>query len=70
MSRLSNDEFDGKGNLVNGFDYDLQVWVKGGLVLNCGHPAYSGSCNCNARRFVGMDLDELKVCIEEGVITA
>lgn len=42
------------------FNYDLQVWVEGGIVLNCAHPAgqqthacFGGFC-CNSRRFAGL----------------
>lgn len=38
MSRESGNEYrDGK--LVNGFDYERQVWIVNGTVQMCGHPA-------------------------------
>lgn len=49
-----NDERDAQGSLVNGFDYDLQVWVRDGIVLNCGHCA--GYCGCNARIYSGQTI--------------
>lgn len=74
MSRVSNDEFNEKGELANGFDYDLQVWVEDGLVQDCGHPRSAafnkGKWCCNAHRFASMDLDELKAAIAEGDIAA
>lgn len=36
MSRTSRDQFDKTGQLINGFDYDLQVWVKDGICINVG----------------------------------
>ena len=45
------------------YDYDLQVWVKDGIVQRCGHtdsqPGIGGYC-CNAKRFAGRKLDEVK----------
>ena len=29
MSRVSRDDYDREGDLRNGYDYELQVWVKG-----------------------------------------
>jgi len=52
MSRTGRDQFDKAGQLVNGFDYDLQCWVKGGRVLDCGHPLGS-DCDCSGRRHAG-----------------
>lgn len=34
--RVSGDQYKG-GQLENGFDYDLQVWVKDGVIQDCGH---------------------------------
>jgi len=57
--RQSNDEYrDGK--LWNGYDYELQVWVMGGVVARCGHPAQmrqTGPC-CNADRYQGVRLED------------
>ncbi len=52
-----------KGQLVNGFDYDLQVWVKQGVVLNCGHPgamSKDGYYCCNARKYGGEEVTSIK----------
>lgn len=38
------------------FDYTLQVWLKNGIVVNCGHPLHMGLDCCNGRRYQGMDL--------------
>ena len=48
MSRQSNDEYDGNGFLVNGFDYVYQAWVRNGRYVRCGHPE-SMTCNCYGR---------------------
>ncbi|MBA7687288.1 hypothetical protein ES703_95749 [subsurface metagenome] len=55
MSRTSRDQFDSNGQLVNGFDYDLQCWVRGGRVVDCGHPAGS-DCDCTGRRHRGRKI--------------
>ena len=52
MSRLSQDEFDGQGVLLNGFDYNNQAWVKDGKYLRCGHPE-SMTCGCFGRTHEG-----------------
>ena len=39
------------GIVENGFDYQLQVWVAGGIVQPCGHPDEPGCCN--AGRWAG-----------------
>lgn len=38
------------------YNYDLQVWVRDGIVLDCGHPADRVDC-CNARRLAGEEAD-------------
>jgi len=56
--RVSDDEYDPDGYLLNGFDYDLQVWVRNGRILDCGHPAAmraNGPC-CNAHRLAGQSI--------------
>jgi hypothetical protein len=52
--RQSTDQTDASGNVLNGFDYGLQVWVTAGVILRCGHPGER--CSCNARRFAGMTV--------------
>lgn len=47
------------GRLFNGFDHDLQVWVKNGIVNECGH--LSDICGCNQRLYEGMSLDRARV---------
>jgi len=55
--RSSRDEYDEEGVLKNGFDYDLQVWVKNYFVQNCGHKEIVNSCDCNGRRFNGWEIN-------------
>ena len=60
--RLSSDQLNAAGDVVNGFDYDLQVWVIEGIIETCGHPEtmrHNGPC-CNANRFAGLTLAEAK----------
>lgn len=54
---------DTRGELVNGFDYDLQTWVKGYIIQKCGHPAPDRNgffCTCNARKYAGHDIRAIK----------
>ena len=55
--RYSNNQYN-KDSLINGFDYELQVWVINGIIQNCGHP--EGTCNCNARKYKGQTLASVK----------
>ena len=52
-----------KGQLLNGYDYELQVWVKKGIILDCGHPSgmskESYSC-CNARKYKGEKITDIR----------
>lgn len=57
MSRLSNDQRDASGNLINGYDYDHQAWVKDGLYVRCGHPE-SMDCGCFGREHAGESVKE------------
>lgn len=50
--RHSNNYYTPAGNLVDGFDYDLQVWVVGGIVQPCSHPETTRPC-CNAAKYAG-----------------
>ena len=63
MSRISNDEIV-TGMVKNGFDYDLQVWVKNYIIQPCGHPlimrpAHRGAC-CTAWALQGKDIRAIK----------
>ncbi len=58
MSRLSGDEIK-DGVVVNGFDYDLQVWVVNGIIQACGHPWGGATDCCNAGRYAGRSLVEV-----------
>lgn len=58
MTRLSRDEIR-HGRVWNGFDYQLQVWVKDGFVLPCSHPASMrahGTYCCNRDRYAGQAI--------------
>jgi hypothetical protein len=56
--RTSKDEFALDGSVLNGFDYDLQVWVKDGIVQACGHPQKTDYCN--ACDYAGMKISSIK----------
>lgn len=47
------------GQLFNGFDHDLQVWVKNGIVNECGH--LNDACGCNQRMYEGMTIDRARI---------
>jgi len=64
MSRLSNDQLDAYGNVFNGFDYDLQVWVKEGIIQRCGHRE-SMKCDCLGLRFEGRSVEYAKNVLSE-----
>jgi len=54
MTRLSQNQYDSDGAVLNGFDYQLQVWVQGGMVQTCGHVGGwdKSLCRCcNAKRY-------------------
>jgi hypothetical protein len=55
MSRLSQDEFDGQGVLLNGFDYENQAWVADGKYIRCGHPD-SMACGCYGKEHEGQPV--------------
>ena len=62
MSRVSGDERAADGSVFNGYDYGLQVWVVGGIVKPCPHPARMrserGPC-CNAAKYAGHKVNTL-----------
>jgi hypothetical protein len=57
--RASQDEHDIRGSLINGFEYDLQVWVKDGRIVRCGHPSEM-NCGCNGKTFEGLTVEDAK----------
>lgn len=58
MTRYSSDEYDLNGILKNGFDYDLQLWVKDYIIQNCGHKEHL-PCDCAGRTLKGQDARDL-----------
>lgn len=50
MRYSQNEVKDGK--IINGFDYDKQVWIIDGVYQNCGHPK-DMDCNCYGRQHKG-----------------
>ena len=59
MSRQSVNE-EVAGVVKNGFDYDLQVWVKDYIVIDCGHPEYMQPDCCNMHTFAEQDIRNIK----------
>lgn len=51
MTRENGNEYK-SGRLINGFDYELQVWVFNGIIQDCSHPK-DMACDCNARKNAG-----------------
>lgn len=60
--RNSIDELDENKVIFNGFDYQLQVWVKNGVIENCSHPdnSFKGHGCCNARALHGRKISEVQ----------
>jgi hypothetical protein len=57
-----SDNVEINGQVKNGFDYDLQVWVEDYIVLDCGHRGGNlpdDPC-CNSRKFRGRDIESAK----------
>ena len=76
MSRQTSKEMK-NGLVFNGFDYELQVWVKDGIVQMCGHPDYyyprgtqwkSWAACCQAKKYAGLSLHD--VLAERGMLNA
>jgi len=49
------------GTWVTGYNYNLQVWLKNGIIQNCGH-LKTGIC-CNQKKYSGMTMDEAEKAI-------
>ena len=63
MSRTSTDELDAQGIVKNGFDYNLQVWVKDYKAQMCGHPESmrdNGRGCCDAYFLAGQDIRNIE----------
>jgi len=52
MPRTSNNITDKTGRIIDGYDYDLQVWILSGSYQNCGHPE-DMNCDCFGRLHQG-----------------
>ena len=55
MSRTSVDEVDAAGIIKNGYDYNLQIWVRDYKAQMCGHRADGRGC-CPAYFQAGKDI--------------
>ena len=47
------------GIVKNGFDYNLQIWIKDYIIQECGHPDYMRPACCNAGKWHGRDIRKL-----------
>lgn len=59
MSRVSTNTYDTHGNVLNGYDYEAQVWVVDGIVQGCEHPASMRTGErycCPANRYAGKSI--------------
>lgn len=46
-----------------GFDYELQVWHRDGIILDCAHPdsmSRNGKYCCNERKYKGITIEEAR----------
>ena len=64
MSRESSDELAADGTILNGFDYNVQVWVVNGVIPTCSHPARmrlfaGGEPCCNAWRYADYQIKDV-----------
>jgi len=59
MTRQSENQHNSRGDLVNGYDYQLQVWVVNGIIQNCGHPESMRPGCCNADKLQGKKLADI-----------
>ncbi|GAF83686.1 unnamed protein product [marine sediment metagenome] len=60
MSRVSSDDYDSHGDLRNGFDYELQVWVLNYEVQKCGHILSDAPDCCKKAKLAGLDIRILR----------
>lgn len=59
--RLSYDDIDDNGMVLCGYDYNLQVWVKDGIIQDCGHPTeMKQQFCCNSHRLAGHRISEIQ----------
>ena len=50
--RTSNNVVDHFGRVVDGYDYENQCWVVGGIIQRCGHP-FEMDCGCYGKLHAG-----------------
>ena len=59
--RTSSDEVSAAGLVINGYDYDLQVWVQRGVIQPCAHPLTMrrhGPC-CSQNQLAGLMIADV-----------
>lgn len=60
---ISGDQVDSQGVVVNGYDYNLQVWVSDYRVRVCGHPESmreDGKLCCDAWLYQSTDIRDIE----------
>jgi hypothetical protein len=57
--RMTNDKLASDGTILDGYDYSLQVWVRAGVVQDCGHPDSMRPGCCNGGRYAGLRVKEV-----------
>ncbi len=48
------------GKIKNGFDYELQVWVKDYTIQKCGHKKQVLGFCCHVEKLAGKDIRSIK----------
>ena len=61
MSRSYYSRFTKQDNIEFLFDYENQVWIKGGRYQNCSHPNHM-NCECFGRLHKGKEAIITKDC--------
>ena len=51
------------GVVKNGFDYQLQCWIKEYIIQPCGH---KGECGCFGKRFAYQNICDVVDKVKEG----
>lgn len=57
--RISSNQHYKGGQLRNGYDYDLQCWVKAGKVQRCEHPVEM-DCRCMGKLYQRIAVTEVR----------
>jgi hypothetical protein len=64
--RTTSNQITDEGTLVNGFDYNNQAWVLGGVYQDCGHPQAGSIIPARSDSFYRGGIQH-RIVIEESV---